>query len=121
MRFVLIAFVGEPPSLQPMFSESNGQADFHSISNNNTGHPHKRSGSRQSGSSFHKYEVDFNNSMSVRGNVSRRASVGGHENNHSLKKFDCLICGIKFEFAETLKSHMDSHAGSRSSRCTLPS
>lgn len=90
-------------------------------SNSNTGHSisSKRSSSRQSNNAFTRYEVDVTrvapSSTSVA--TSRRASVGSHENNISFKKFDCYICGIKFEFAETLKSHLESHAGARNIRC----
>ncbi|CAL8122410.1 unnamed protein product [Orchesella dallaii] len=107
---------GEPPPLHPMFADSNDQEEEEDVNlhcengTNSASHSSKRSVSRQSAASFSRMELDPN----VR--VSRRASFGGHENSSFPKKFDCLICGIKFEFAETLKSHMDSHAGTRNIR-----
>ncbi|ODN00800.1 putative zinc finger protein [Orchesella cincta] len=101
---------GEPPPLHPMFADNDQDINLHIGNGNSSGTHTKRSVSRQSGASFNRMESD----ASTR--VSRRASFGGHENSGFQKKFDCLICGIKFEFAETLKSHMDSHAGARNMR-----
>lgn len=91
------------------------------VNNNNfSSQSSKRSSSRQGSGSFPRFDTDADGRACSNTIASRRSSVGSSESSVSYKKYDCNVCGIKFEFAETLKSHMESHiTGARTNRCKL--